>query len=212
MRTMVPRENASAWDKLRAMIRASVVRIVRPLAALRPRDSAKRRVLLACGHELQARYLAETWEIFKSDPRLEFCLVMPYLERRTGEFAEIRRLLPLREVHSFWARAGHWDLIVIADHLLEDLAGLGADAVAIDHRTDIAGAFERTGGSVAIQGNFDPAALFAPPDEVARRTHALLDRVDGRAGHVLNLGHGVMKETDPECVGAFVRAAQEHGR
>ena len=98
-----------------------------------------------------------------------------------------------------------------ADHLLEDLAALGADAVAIDHRTDIAGAFERTGGAVAIQGNFDPAALFAPPEEVARRTHALLDRVDGRPGHVLNLGHGVMKETDPECVGAFVRAAKERG-
>jgi uroporphyrinogen decarboxylase len=96
-------------------------------------------------------------------------------------------------------------------HLLEDLAGLGADAVAIDHRTDIAQAFERTGGALAIQGNFDPAALFAPPDEVARRTHALLDRVGGRAGHVLNLGHGVMKETDPECVGAFVRAAKERG-
>jgi uroporphyrinogen decarboxylase len=96
-----------------------------------------------------------------------------------------------------------------ADHLLEDLAGLGAEAVAIDHRTSIGAAFERTGGRVALQGNFDPAALFAPPAEVARRTHALLDEVGGRAGHVLNLGHGVMKETDPECVGAFVRAALE---
>ena len=98
-----------------------------------------------------------------------------------------------------------------ADHLLEDLATLGAEGVAIDHRTDIAGAFARTGGRLAIQGNFDPAALFAPPAEVARRTHALLDAVGGRAGHVLNLGHGVMLETDPECVGAFVRAAKERG-
>ena len=98
-----------------------------------------------------------------------------------------------------------------ADHLLEDLAGLGADAVAIDHRTDISEAFDRTGDQLAIQGNFDPAALFAPPAEVARRTHALLDRVGGRVGHVLNLGHGVMKETDPESVGAFVRAAKERG-
>lgn len=98
-----------------------------------------------------------------------------------------------------------------ADHLLEDLAGAGAEGVAIDHRTDLAGAFERTGGRLAIQGNLDPAALFAPPAEVARRTHALLDSVAGRRGHVLNLGHGVMKETDPECVGAFVRAALERG-
>jgi uroporphyrinogen decarboxylase len=98
-----------------------------------------------------------------------------------------------------------------ADHLLEDLAGAGAEGVAIDHRSDLAAAFERTGGRLAVQGNLDPGALFAPPAEVARRTHALLASVAGRRGHVLNLGHGVMKETDPECVGAFVRAALEHG-
>lgn len=98
-----------------------------------------------------------------------------------------------------------------ADHLLEDLAGAGADGVAIDHRTDLARAFERTGGKLAIQGNLDPGALFAPPAEVARRTHALLAGVAGRRGHVLNLGHGVMKETDPEAVGAFVRTALEFG-
>ena len=99
-----------------------------------------------------------------------------------------------------------------ADHLLEDLAELGAEAVAIDHRTSISDAFERTGGRVALQGNFDPMALFASPDEVARRTRALLDEVDGRPGHVLNLGHGVLKQTEPECVGAFVKAAQEYTR
>ena len=98
-----------------------------------------------------------------------------------------------------------------ADHLLEDLAGAGAEGLAIDHRSDLAGAFERTGGHLAIQGNLDPAALFAPPAEVARRTRALLERAAGRRGHVLNLGHGVMKETDPECVGAFVRTALERG-
>jgi uroporphyrinogen decarboxylase len=54
--------------------------------------------------------------------------------------------------------------------------------------------------------------IFAAPDEVARRTRALLDEVGGRPGHVLNLGHGVIKHTDPECVGAFVSAAQEGGR
>ena len=50
-----------------------------------------------------------------------------------------------------------------------------------------------------------------PPDsaEVARRTRALLDGVNGRPGHVLNLGHGVFKTTDPECVAAFVETAKE---
>jgi len=99
-----------------------------------------------------------------------------------------------------------------SDHLLEDMAGMGAEGLALDHRTDLAAAFERTGGKVALQGNLDPAALLAGPEEVARRTHALLDDVEGRPGHVLNLGHGVLKETDPECVAAFVAAAKERER
>jgi uroporphyrinogen decarboxylase len=97
-----------------------------------------------------------------------------------------------------------------ADHLLEDLVQLGADAVSLDHRTSLKQAFVRTRDSVALQGNLDPAALFASPAEVARRTHALLSEVDGRAGHVLNLGHGVFKDTEPDCVAAFVDAAKEH--
>ena len=94
-------------------------------------------------------------------------------------------------------------------HLLDDLVALGAEGVALDWRTDIAAAFERHGGRVALQGNLDPAVLLATPDEVRRRTRALLDAVGGRPGHVLALGHGVLKETDPECVAAFVECAKE---
>jgi uroporphyrinogen decarboxylase len=119
-----------------------------------------------------------------------------------------------------WARqvlrdlAGLAPRIVFAgtsDHLLDDLYELGADAVALDHRTGIGRAFERARGRVALQGNLDPAVVFAAPDEVRRRTGALLDEVAGRPGHVLNLGHGVFKDTDPECVRAFVDAAKGRG-
>jgi uroporphyrinogen decarboxylase len=96
-----------------------------------------------------------------------------------------------------------------SEHLLEDLLEMAPEAVALDHRSSISRAFERAQGRVALQGNFDPACLFAAPEEVLRRTHELLDEVGGRPGHVLNLGHGVMKDTDPECVGAFVQAAKE---
>lgn len=119
---MVQDESMRALDKLRAMIRASVMALVRPVVALRRRDRSRRRLLFACGHELQAHYLAEIWDILKSDSRLDFRLLMPYVERRTGEFDEIRRVLPLQEIHSFWARVGQWDLVVLADHLLADLA------------------------------------------------------------------------------------------
>jgi uroporphyrinogen decarboxylase len=98
------------------------------------------------------------------------------------------------------------------DHLLDDLVALGSEAVALDWRTPIGAAFDRYGERSALQGNLDPAVLLARPEEVTRRTRALLDRVGGRPGHVLNLGHGVLKETDPECVRAFVECAKERER
>ena len=96
-----------------------------------------------------------------------------------------------------------------SDHLLDDLATLPAEALAIDHRTSIDAAFHRFGDRRALQGNLDPAALLATPQEVHRRTLKLLEEVGGRAGHILNLGHGVIKDTDPACVAAFVAAAKE---
>jgi uroporphyrinogen decarboxylase len=97
-----------------------------------------------------------------------------------------------------------------SDHLLDDLSTLPAEALAIDHRTSLDRAFRRYGDRRALQGNLDPAALLATPEEVHRRVTALLAEAAGRPGHVLGLGHGVMKETDPACVAAFVAAAREY--
>lgn len=94
-----------------------------------------------------------------------------------------------------------------SDHLLDDMVELGADALSLDYRTDIAHAFARFGDRVALQGNLDPGALLSTPEDVAQRTQALLAAVDGRPGHVLNLGHGVFKTTDPASVAAFVDTA-----
>jgi len=96
-----------------------------------------------------------------------------------------------------------------AEHLFDVLCAFGPAAVAVDHRSDLAGAFERSRGRCALQGNLDPGALLATPPEVTLRTRALLDSVRGRRGHVLNVGHGVLPATDPECVAAFVAAARE---
>jgi uroporphyrinogen decarboxylase len=98
-----------------------------------------------------------------------------------------------------------------AEHLFEDQCAFGPAAVAVDHRSDLPSAFERSRGRCALQGNLDPGVLLAPPSEVARRTRALLESVRGRRGHVLNVGHGVLPATDPECVAAFVQSAQESG-
>ena len=96
-----------------------------------------------------------------------------------------------------------------ADHLVEELASMNPEAVAVDHRTDITQAFERVGPNIAVQGNLDPGILLSTPENVGRWTREILERVGGRPGHVLNLGHGVFKTTNPDCVGAFVRTAKE---
>jgi uroporphyrinogen decarboxylase len=106
-------------------------------------------------------------------------------------------------------RAPRLGFIRDGSHLLDDLVELGVEGVALDWRTPLGKAFDRHGQRVAIQGNLDPAALLAPPEEVARRARALLAEVDGRPGHILALGHGVMKQTDPACVEAFVQVARQ---
>jgi uroporphyrinogen decarboxylase len=92
-----------------------------------------------------------------------------------------------------------------ADHLVEELAALGPEAIAVDHRTDLAGAFERTGGRVALQGNLDPCTLWAPPAVVERETRRVLDAFAGQRGYIFNLGSGILPRTPVESVEALWR-------
>ncbi len=102
---------------------------------------------------------------------------------------------------------------------LEQIAGCGADVVGLDWTVDLADARRRVGGQVALQGNLDPAVLFAPPAAVAREGVAVLDsfgrpqRADGGwDGHIFNLGHGINQHTPPEHVAALVEALHAHSR
>ena len=80
--------------------------------------------------------------------------------------------------------------------LLEDMA-VGADVVGIDWRVPLDAARRRLGDGVAVQGNLDPAACLAPWEVVAGEARAVLRANGGRPGHIFNLGHGVLPETDP---------------
>ena len=61
----------------------------------------------------------------------------------------------------------------------------------------------------AVQGNLDPAALGAPWEVVEREALDVLERANGRAGHVFNLGHGVLPETDPDHLTRLVELVRE---
>jgi uroporphyrinogen decarboxylase len=87
----------------------------------------------------------------------------------------------------------------------------GADVVGVDWRTSLSAARARTGGRCALQGNLDPALCFAPWDIVADEVRAVLEDNDGHPGHVFNLGHGVLPDTDPSVLEQVVDLVHREG-
>lgn len=84
--------------------------------------------------------------------------------------------------------------------LLEEIGAAGATCVGIDFRVDMHDAVRRVGGRYAVQGNLDPAMLFAPWPVIERRVREIVEAGRAARGHVFNLGHGVMPETDPDVL------------
>jgi uroporphyrinogen decarboxylase len=94
--------------------------------------------------------------------------------------------------------------------LLGLMAAAGADVVGVDWRIPLDVAAQRVPKGVALQGNLDPAALFAPWPAVAALTREVMRA--GKAagtGHVFNLGHGVMPDTDPDVVARVVELVHQ---
>jgi uroporphyrinogen decarboxylase len=87
--------------------------------------------------------------------------------------------------------------------LLTHLGSTGAGVIGVDWRVDLLEAWD-TIGKVAIMGNLDPTALFAPRGELVRRARALLDRTGVRPGWIFNLGHGILPHTPVDNVLALV--------
>ncbi len=92
---------------------------------------------------------------------------------------------------------------------LEVMADTGAAALGLDWTTDIAGARSRVGDKVALQGNMDPAILYAKPARIREEVGRILKGYGKGSGHIFNLGHGVTPEVDPVHAGAFFEAVHE---
>jgi len=98
---------------------------------------------------------------------------------------------------------------------LEQIADTGCDAVGIDWTVDPGQARARIGARCAIQGNLDPMALMAEPEQVGAEARRVLDRFGAPgegSGHVFNLGHGISQFTPPENVSALVEAVHRYSR
>ena len=93
---------------------------------------------------------------------------------------------------------------------LEQMAAIGCDAVGVDWTTDLGAARRAVHGRVALQGNLDPSALFAPPETLRAEALRVLDGYGAGSGHVFNLGHGITPDVDPERVAVLVDTVRNY--
>jgi uroporphyrinogen decarboxylase len=90
-----------------------------------------------------------------------------------------------------------------------ELHAAGGDVMGVDWRINIDQAWTDISYRSAVQGNLDPAALFAPLPELKARVHELLKRTGTRPGHIFNLGHGILPETPVDNVKAVVQMVRD---
>jgi uroporphyrinogen decarboxylase len=93
--------------------------------------------------------------------------------------------------------------------LLHDMGQAGADVVGVDFRVPLDEAARRIGPGKAVQGNLDPTVLFAPTAAVRSHTERILAQGRAAEGHIFNLGHGVLPETDPDALTRVVEHVHE---
>jgi uroporphyrinogen decarboxylase len=93
-------------------------------------------------------------------------------------------------------------------HLLPAVSESGADVLSCDWRVNLAELRAVVGPTVALQGNLDPAVLFAPQEHIRETTRGILSQLGG-VGHILNLGHGILPGTSVENAQTFITTGQE---
>ncbi len=94
-------------------------------------------------------------------------------------------------------------------HLLREMKSTGGDVIGLDWRVPIDRCWESLGSGRGVQGNLDPAVLLGPWERVEAAAVRILDAVAGRRGHIFNLGHGVLPDTDPDDLGRLVELVRE---
>ena len=95
---------------------------------------------------------------------------------------------------------------------LPEMMASGAEAIGLDWTSDPRQARQLAGGRVALQGNLDPAALFAPPERVREAARRVIDAFGRAPGHVFNLGHGILQNTPIDSVAALVDEVRTYSR
>jgi uroporphyrinogen decarboxylase len=92
-------------------------------------------------------------------------------------------------------------------HLVE-IAASGCDAIGVDWMADLKKARQQVGDKVALQGNLDPAVLYADANVIQEEVEKVLQQFGMGSGHIFNLGHGIYPDVDPERVAIMIDAVQ----
>jgi len=93
--------------------------------------------------------------------------------------------------------------------LLASMGAAGADVVGVDFRVSLTDAVARLGDRYAVQGNLDPALLFAPWEALEAKVRSIVEEGKAAPGHIFNLGHGVLPSTDPDVLTRVVELVHE---
>ena len=144
----------------------------------------------------QARAGAQALQLFDSwagilSPADYVAFVQPHTRR---VFDIVRESVDVPLIHFGTDTAG----------LLPHICQSGATVIGVDWRIDLHAAWRIIGDDLAIQGNLDPATLFANIEIIKEQADLILQQADGRKGHIFNLGHGILPETPTEHVAALI--------
>ncbi len=196
---MVEGGGSSTFSGVKCMMFDQPEAMHRLLAILAESVTAYLNAQVAAG--AQALMIFDTWggTLTPRDYR-EFSLrYMSKIVRSLTREARGRRI----PVILFTKSGGQW---------LEAIADSGCDAVGIDWTIDLGEARARVGERVALQGNMDPAVLYASPPRIVEEVKTILASFGHGTGLVFNLGHGIQQHIDPDRVAVFVNAVHEHSR
>ena len=89
------------------------------------------------------------------------------------------------------------------------MADAGGDVIGLDWRVPLDAGWELVGEERGVQGNLDPALLLAPWERTEEAARNIVERARGRPGHIFNLGHGVLPDTDPAALGRLRELVHE---
>ena len=146
----------------------------------------------------QVVMIFDTWGgILPRQGYLDFSL--RYMERIIGQLEREREGVQI-PVILFTKGAGLW---------VESIAESGCDAIGLDWTQDIGAVRKQVGHKVALQGNMDPAVLYAAPEIIRENVAGILAGFGKCNGHVFNLGHGIQPQVDPEHARVFIEAVHE---